>query len=199
MTFSRIVSLPGWLCEGIERAFAAAKAPASVKVKGAALRELGSRALSDGELHAMGKIVINFADLDFAAGHLLEGFIGGEVATVLVAGEDIRWKLDKLAVITDEIVSDERAAQSLRDWMRTSRRLIDRRNQLMHSFYITAGGEEATRRWKASTREGKWKGQTETIALAELGEFADLLAEGWAAAKHVEEQLRACPQWHDHP
>jgi hypothetical protein len=155
--------------------------------------------LSERELLAMGTIVINFADLDFAAGHLLEGFISGDVASVLVASEDILWKLDKLSVIADEIVSDELTAQSLREWVRASRILIDRRNQLMHSFYMTADGEEAISRWKASTRGGKWKGQTETIVLAELGEFADLLAEGWDAAKGMEEQLRACPQWHDHP
>lgn len=146
----------------------------------------------------MGTIVINFADLDYAVGHLLEGFISGEVATVLVAGEDIRWKLDKLSVIADEIVSDEPAARSLREWVRASRNLIDRRNQFMHSFYMTADGEEATSRWKTSTRGGKWKGQTEAIVLTELAEFADLLAENWDVAKHVEEQLRACPQWHDH-
>lgn len=164
------------------------------------MRELGSGALSERELHAMGTIVVNFADLDFAAGHLLEGFIGGDVASVLAAGEDIRWKLDKLSVIADEVVSDESAAQSLRDWVRASRMLIDRRNQLMHSFYMTADGDDAVSRWKASTRGGGWKGQKEIIVLAELGEFADLLAGGWDAAKGVEEQLRgACPQWHDHP
>ncbi len=162
------------------------------------MRELGSQALSESELQAIGRIVINFADLDFAAGHLLDGFISGDIAALLVAGEDIRWKLDMLAVIADEILNDERASGLLRDWVHASRALIDRRNQLMHSFYMTGDGEEPTSRWKASTRGGKWRAQTETIVLAELDEFADLLAGGWEAAKHLETQLRACPQWQEH-
>lgn len=161
------------------------------------MRGLASETLSDFELRAIGTIIVNFTDLDFAAGHLLMGFIGGDATWTLVAGEDISWKLDKLSVIADEHLTDERARGFLRDWVRASRMLVERRNQLIHAFYMIADGDEATSRWKVSTRGGRWKGHREPVVLDHLTEFADLLAQGWDAAQEVEEQLRACPEWHN--
>jgi hypothetical protein len=167
-------------------------------VKGVALRELASKALEDSELQAIGTIVVNLTDLDFAAGHLLEGFISGAVAAVMVAGEDIRAKLDKLAVIADAIVSDRRTGEQLPAWADANRVLVDRRNQLMHSFYMTADHDERVTRRRASTRGGKWRRQSGPVDLADLEEFAQRLANGWEAAQHLEEQLQACPEWHGH-
>ena len=44
----------------------------------------------------------------------------------------------------------------------------------MNSFYLVRAGEQSLARMKASTRGGKWKGQSKLINLADLSEVADL-------------------------
>jgi hypothetical protein len=51
---------------------------------------------------------------------------------------------------------------------------------------------------KGSTRGGKWKGHAEPMALADLSEVADLLAEGVQVADLLVQQLSACPEWRAH-
>jgi hypothetical protein len=84
-------------------------------VKGTALRELASQAANDHDLKAIGTIVLNFADLDFAVTHLLEGFAGGDHAS-----EHISTRLKKLSDIADKMVSDKPARKLLSKWIETS-------------------------------------------------------------------------------
>ncbi len=152
----------------------------------------------DAELAALGRIAANFAELDWYAGRLLAGFISPrDVAAILTAGADLRWTLEKLSVIATEALGDPLASSTLLDWVKASLELADRRNQLTHSFYLAQAGEQSLTRMKASTRGGKWKGQSEPIRLADLSEVADLLAEGLEAADQLVEHLASCPEWQD--
>lgn len=152
----------------------------------------------DAELQALGRIAANFAELDWHAGRLLAGFISPrDVAVIVTAGADLRWTLEKLSVIAAEALGDQPAGPALLDWVKAARTLADRRNQLMHSFYLVQEEERPLARMKASTRGGKWKGQSEPIGLADLSEVADLLAEGLQAADRLAENLASCPRWQD--
>jgi hypothetical protein len=152
----------------------------------------------DAELAALGRVAANFTELDWCAGRLLAGFISPPgVAAILTAGADFRWTLEKLSVIAAEALRDPLASSTLLAWVKASRDLADRRNQLMHSFYLARDGEQSLARMKASTRGGAWKGQAEPIGLADLSEVADLLAEGLEAADRLVEHLVSCPEWND--
>lgn len=151
----------------------------------------------DAELAALGKIAANFTELDWYAGRLLAGFIGPrDIATIVTAGADIRWTLEKLSAIAAETLGDP-ASSALLNWAKASLILTDRRNQFMHSFYLPRSGEQSLARMKATTRGGKWKGQSEPIGLADLREVAVLLAEGLKAADQLVEHLASCPGWQD--
>lgn len=100
------------------------------------------------------------------------------------------------SAIAAEALGDPLASSALRTWVKTSLELGDRRNQLMHSFYLARPGEQSLTRMKASTRGGKWKGQSEPIGL-DLSEVAVLLAEGLEAADRLVEHLASCPEWQD--
>lgn len=75
--------------------------------------------------------------------------------------------------------------------------MISRRNHLVYSSYLVRDGEQSLTRMTASTREGKWKGQSQPISFADLSEVADLLAEGVKVADLIVKQLAAGPGWHD--
>jgi hypothetical protein len=152
----------------------------------------------DAELTALGRIVANFTELDWWADRLLAGFINPrDVAIILTAGENIRWKLDKLSAIAGEALADPQASSTVLAWVKASCVLVDRRNKLIHSFYLVREEQQSPTRMKASTRGGKWKGESEPIELADLSEVADLLAEGLEAADLLVKQLAVCPEWHD--
>ena len=129
---------------------------------------------------------------------MLAGFISPrDVAFILTAGEDLRWLLDKLSVIAAEALGDLQARAALQDWVKASRLIADRRNQLTHSHYLPAAGGQALTRMKATTRGGTWKGQSQPVGLADLTEVADLLAEGVEAAGQLAGHLASCPKWRD--
>lgn len=151
----------------------------------------------DAELAALGSITVNFAELDRQAGLLLAGFIRpSDVAVIVTAGADLRWTLEKLAVIAAEALGDPLARQGLLDWVKASLALADRRNQLVHSHYLPQAGQPVAR-MKATTRGGKWRGQSEPVGLADLIETAGLLAEGLEAAGLLAGHLASCPEWED--
>lgn len=153
----------------------------------------------DAELAALGKIVANFAELEWCADRLLAGFVSpANVAILLTAGENIRWKLDKLSAIATEVLADLQAKTTLQGWIKTSLVLIGRRNDLIHSFYMARDGDRPLTRMKATTRGGRWKARSEPIDLDSLTETAGLLAEGLDVADLIVQQLAAdCPEWHD--
>jgi hypothetical protein len=158
----------------------------------------GAEGWGDAELAALGRVAANFAELDWQAGRLLAGFISPrDVAFIMTAGADFRWTLEKLSVIAEEALADLQARATLLDWVKASLHLADRRNQLTHSFYLPQDGQQALTRMKASTRGGRWRGQSEPVGLADLSEVADLLAEGAEAADELVEQLTSCPEWQD--
>jgi len=150
----------------------------------------------DPEFAALGKIVVRFAQLDWCAETMLQGFMRPDgVAILMCAGENTSWKLEKLAAIASEVLADQSAKASLKAWIDASRTLVTQRNKLMHSFYLVAPGGIRPHRWKASTRGGRWRGEREPIALADLEEVASLLAEGVAAAEQVMDVLAKSRQW----
>ena len=152
----------------------------------------------DAELAALGRVAVSFTELEWQAGRLLDGFISPQdVAFILTAGEDLRWILDKLSVIAAETLGDPLAGPALQDWVKASRCVSERRNQLIHSYYLPAAGEQALTRMKASTRGGRWRGQSQPIELADISEVAGLLAEGVKAADQLVEYLASCPAWQD--
>ena len=152
----------------------------------------------DAEFAALGRITASFAELDRQAGLLLAGFIRpSDVAVIVIAGAELRWTLEKLAVIATEALQDPLARQALLDWVRASLALADRRNQLIHSHYLPQAGQQPMARMKATTRGGKWKGQSEPVELADLTETAGLLAEGLEAAGLLAGHLASCPEWED--
>jgi hypothetical protein len=158
----------------------------------------GAEGWEDAELAALGRVAANFAELDWQAGRLLAGFIGPRhVAFIVTAGADFRWTLEKLSVIAEEALADPQARAALLGWVKASLHLADRRNQLTDSFYLSQDGQQALTRMKASTRGGRWRGQSEPVGLADLSEVADLLAEGAEVADKLVEQLTSCPEWQD--
>jgi hypothetical protein len=142
----------------------------------------------DPEFAALGKIVVHFAQLEWSAETMLEGFMRPDsVAIVMCVGENITWKLDKLATLANEVLADQAAKETLLAWVKALREMVTRRNKLMHSFYLVAPGgvQPQPQRLKASTRGGKWRGEVQPIALADLEMVAGLLAEGVEAAEEV--------------
>jgi hypothetical protein len=92
-------------------------------------------------------------------------------------------------VIARETLKGQEAGSALLVWAQTTEKLVGRRNDLMHSFYLAPDGEQPLTRMKPWTRGGKWKGVSELVGLADITETARLLAEGMAAADQIAELL----------
>jgi hypothetical protein len=149
------------------------------------------------ELAALGKVVMNFTALDACTDRLLAGFISETaVAEVIVAGESIDWKLDKLQVIAADQLGDSEAKRALLGWIQAARQLKDRRNQITHSWFFDEGQVGSLTRMKASTRGGKWKGQSEPLQLDQIRELVSLIGEGLDAAHAVAQALSGTGRWH---
>jgi hypothetical protein len=140
------------------------------------------------ELAALGQAVVNFAYLEASVEALLQAFIEPwDVGTLLVTGEFMSWKLDKLSAIAQEqLVGSDRKA--LLDWCKDVRALNHRRNQLLHSTYLLQGAHAALR-LEAGTRGGTWTAHSEPIHLDDLQEAAESFNgsahSGFETAKHV--------------
>lgn len=151
----------------------------------------------EAEFAALGKIAFNFTELEYCVDYLLSGFFKDNlVATVIVSGESMSWKLDKLSVLATGALKDTAAGKSLLDWVKAAKDLNGRRNQLMHSLYVLSDADGSVTRMKATTRGGKWQGCSEPIDLASLQEVADQLGQGVEATRSLIEQLSTCPEWH---
>ena len=155
------------------------------------------RGWGEEELAALGKIVLNFAALDTLAGVMVEGFLEErQVASVLVAGEPTLWKLEKLSVLAGELLH-EPYRQSVLDWTKGMRVINERRNQLLHSLYVVSHEEQSSMaRLKASTRGGKWRAHSEQVALGQLQELVELMAEGITTGQVVVATLPESQDWH---
>lgn len=149
------------------------------------------------ELTALGKVVMNFAGLDACVDRLLAGFINeSSVAEIIVAGQAIGWKVEKLAVIADEYVDDPDAKEALLDWLEATGRLNARRNQMIHSWYSDGGKTGSLTRMKASTRGRKWQAESEPIQFEQIQELATLIEQGIDAAHSLAQALRETGHWH---
>jgi len=83
---------------------------------------------STDELTGLGKMVMNFSALDACVDRLLAGFIAEpSVAEILVAGQFVSWKFEKLQVIARECLEDTEAKTALLDWIKAAKRLNERR------------------------------------------------------------------------
>ncbi len=140
------------------------------------------------ELAALGQAVVNFAYLEASVEALLQAFIEPwDVGTLLVTGEFMSWKLDKLSAIAQEqLVGPDRKA--LMDWCKDVRTLNHRRNELLHSTYLLQGTHAALR-LEAGTRGGTWTAHSEPIHLDDLQKAAESFNgsahSGFDMAKHV--------------
>jgi hypothetical protein len=91
------------------------------------------------EFAALGKIVVRFAQLEWCIEHMLKGFMRPEaIAILMCTGENTSWKLDKLAAIATEVVTDPPAKMTLLNWIKAARILVSRRNKLMPRSVLSA-------------------------------------------------------------
>jgi len=152
----------------------------------------------EAEFAALGKIAFNFAELEYCVDYLLSGFFDDNlIATALLSGENMSWKLDKLSVLAAEAIDDPDARENLLGWVKAARVLNERRNQIMHSVYVLSEKDGSVTRMKATTKGGTWRGSSEPVDLAGLQEVAGLLGQGVEATGSLVAQLVACPEWHD--
>ena len=152
---------------------------------------------STDELTGLGKIVMNFSALDACLDRLLAGFIAeSSVAEIIVAGQFVSWKFEKLVVIARECLDDSEAKSALLDWIKASQRLNERRNAMIHSWFVEADTIGSLTRMKASTRGGKWRGESEPVQLEQIHELVTLLEQGIQAAHSVAQALKETGRWH---
>ncbi len=149
------------------------------------------------ELTGLGKMVRNFSALDACVDRLLAGFIAeSSVAEIIVAGQFVSWKFEKLEVIAHECLYDSEAKTALLDWIKASKRLNERRNDMVHSWFVEGDTGGSLTRMKASTRGGKWRGESETLQLEQIRELVDLLEQGIQVAHSVAQALKETGRWH---
>lgn len=156
-------------------------------------------AWGDPEITALGSIALNFAAFEHVTDVLLRGFIQPRrMGTILTAGENIAWKLDKLGklgVTGEELLASTEVRQEMEDWIGSARKVVVRRNSVLHSTYLMRRGEEVVTRMKSATRGGRWKSQAEPFGLEDLKTVAGLIHEGVDAAVALMQRLKTCPEW----
>ena len=117
-------------------------------------------------LRSLGLIVLRFSGLEFCAERLLYGFISDSTLGILVvAGQDMSWKLDRLRGHTNPLEPSD-ATEALKGWIEGVDKLNDRRNQLIHSFWTT--GDNG---WSVGYRPTR-RGQVEHARLGGHGSRA---------------------------
>jgi hypothetical protein len=152
---------------------------------------------STDELTGLGKMVMNFSALDACVDRLLAGFIAeSSVAEIIVAGQFVSWKFEKLEVIARECLDDSEAKTALLDWIKASQRLNERRNDMIHSWFIEADTTGSLTRMKASTRGGKWRAESQPIQLDQINELITLVEQGIEVAHSVAQALKETGRWH---
>jgi len=152
---------------------------------------------STDELTGLGKMVMNFSALDACVDRLLAGFIAESlVAEIIVAGQFVSWKFEKLEVIARECLYDSEAKTALLDWVKASQKLNERRNDMIHSWFVEADTVGSLTRMKTSTRGGKWRGESEPVQLEQIHELLTLLEQGIQVAHSIAQALKETGRWH---
>jgi hypothetical protein len=151
----------------------------------------------DEMLRSLGLIVVRFAALEFCAERLLYGFVSdSDLGILVVAGQDMSWKLDRLRAIHNELEPSE-AADALRDWIDGAKELNDRRNLLVHSVW-SMGPNGLPVGYRPRGR-GKWKLEGLEVTPEQLVELAADVSEGTATAVGISNALSGHPQWKGRP
>ena len=148
---------------------------------------------TDEMLRSLGLIVLRFSGLEFCAERLLYGFVSDSTLGILViAGQDMSWKLDRLGAIHTEL-DPSPASDALKGWIDGAEKLNGRRNQLVHSVWTTGAAG-----WPVGfrpTRRGKWNMRPMEVTAAQLEELANDIREGTALAVTISAELAGHPQW----
>jgi hypothetical protein len=67
---------------------------------------------------------------------------------------------------------------------------------MMHSWFVEADTVGSLTRMKASTRGGKWRGESEPVQLEQIQELFTLLDQGIHVANSVALALKETGRWH---
>lgn len=157
----------------------------------------GGEGWSDQMLRSLGLIVLRFSGLEFCAERLLYGFISeSALGILLVAGQDMSWKLDRLRAVHAELDTSA-VTEALRAWIDGAETLNARRNQLVHSVW-TMGSDGSPIGFRPS-RRGKWNMRAISVTASQLEELAVHMREGTAAAVKICSDLTGHPQWRGRP
>ncbi len=151
----------------------------------------------DEMLHTLGLIVVRFSALEFCAERLLYGFISdSDLGILVVAGQDMSWKLDRLRSIHDELEPSE-VVDALKGWIDGTTELNKRRNLLVHSVW-SMGPNGLPVGYRPKGR-GKWKMEGLEVTPELLAELAAHISDGTAVAVKISAGLAGHPQWKGAP
>jgi len=150
------------------------------------------------EMAELGRVVLNFSSVDWCAERLLAGFLSSDLTgLVVVTAENTSWKLDKLSVISKEILPESEHRVELRHWLAGVKLLNRERNLIMHSVWGPGPDDKTLVMMKVSARNGEFKGNSKPANLAYLKDVADALAGAVDLAHQLVEKLgQSCPEWH---
>ncbi len=157
----------------------------------------GGSGWTDTMLCTLGRIVLQFSALEWCAERLLAGFIvDSELVMLVVAGQDVSWKLDRLRQVHAELAQSE-ATDVLKTWVEGAEKLNARRNELVHSVWTT--GPNGTPIGFRARRRGRFLLRGLAADEPMLAEFLDQVT-GWTVlAVTISAALTGHPQWKGHP
>ncbi|HTW07996.1 MAG TPA: hypothetical protein VME46_10815 [Acidimicrobiales bacterium] len=149
---------------------------------------------NDEMLRSLGLIVLRFAALEFCAERLLYGFISDSPLGILVvAGQDISWKLDRLRQVHAELTPTTKGTEDLRHWIDGTEQLSQRRNELVHSVW-TVGSDGSAIGFRPK-RRGRWNVRGLLVSASMLTDLAEAVRTGSALAVQLSVELAGHPQW----
>jgi hypothetical protein len=127
---------------------------------------------------------------------LLAGFISdSDLVMLVVAGQDISWKLDRLKQVHAELAQTD-ATNALNNWIDGAMRLNSRRNELVHSVW-TSGPDGVPTGFRVKSR-GKWDLRAKPVTADMLAELLAQVTDGVNLAVTISADLTGHPQWKGH-
>lgn len=148
-------------------------------------------------LCALGLVVLRFSALEWCAERLLAGFISdSELVMLIVAGQDMSWKLDRLRQVNAELVQTD-ATAALDGWADGAEKLNSRRNLLIHAVWSTS--PEGVPIGFRVQKRGKWNLRPQPVTAYMLAEFLAQITSAIGLAVTISADLSGHPQWKGHP
>jgi hypothetical protein len=148
-------------------------------------------------LQSLGLIVLRFSGLEFCTERLLLSFVSGSYVDLLVvAGQDMSWKLDRLSQVLEEVAPTE-ATERLKSWVGGVEELNRRRNRLIHSVWTT--GPNGAPIGFNPKRRGKWDGRGMPVTANMLVDLSAQIRAATADAVAISAMLEGHPDWHGRP